>query len=118
VEFANFAFGNGIFGWIIVGLIAGWLADIATGGRKGDVQASFALGVAGALVGGVILTFLFGGSLSFLFDGGTGLIMSIVVAFVGAMQLSFIVRSVMGARSPVFGRALPRNGVEESRPLG
>ena len=93
VEFAKINFGLGIFGWIIVGLVAGWLADMANGGPNSNLPVSFALGIAGALIGGFIL--------GFLFNGTTGLIMSIVVAFIGAMLLSFIVRKVMGSNSPV-----------------
>ncbi len=93
VEVAKINFGLGIVGWIIVGLVAGWLADKANGGRDSNLPVSFALGIVGALIGGFIL--------GFLFDGQTGLIMSIVVAFIGAMLLSFVVRKVMGSNSPV-----------------
>jgi uncharacterized membrane protein YeaQ/YmgE (transglycosylase-associated protein family) len=93
VEFAKINFGIGIVGWIVVGLIAGWLADVANGGPNSNLPVSFALGIVGALIGGFIL--------GLLFDGTTGVIMSIVVAFIGAMLLSFIVRKVMGANSPV-----------------
>lgn len=93
VEFAKINFGIGIVGWIIVGLVAGWLADMANGGPNSNLPVSFALGIVGALIGGFVL--------GLLFDGSTGLIMSIVVAFIGAMLLSFIVRKLMGANSPV-----------------
>src|SRR5436309_15238339 len=93
VEFAKINFGIGIVGWIVVGLVAGWLADMANGGPNSNLLVSFALGIVGALVGGFIL--------GLLFDGSTGLIMSIVVAFIGAMLRSFIVRKVMAAHSLV-----------------
>lgn len=93
VEFAKINFGLGIVGWIIVGLVAGWLADMANGGPNSNLPVSFALGIVGALVGGFVL--------GLLFDGSTGLIMSIVVAFIGAMLLTWVVRKVMGSNSPV-----------------
>lgn len=93
VEFARINFGIGIIGWIIVGLVAGWLADVVNGGRNNTLLQSFILGIVGALVGGFIL--------GFFFDGQTGLILSIVVAFIGALILTWIVRAVTKGNSPV-----------------
>jgi uncharacterized membrane protein YeaQ/YmgE (transglycosylase-associated protein family) len=93
VELAKINFGIGIIGWIIVGLVAGWLADKVNGGPNSSLGVSFVLGIVGALVGGFIL--------GFFFDGQTGLILSIVVAFIGALVLTWIVRAIMGSRSPV-----------------
>ena len=93
VEFAKINFGLGLIGWIIVGLVAGWLADQVNGGPTSNLLVSFILGIAGALIGGFIL--------GFIFNGRTGLILSIVVAFIGALILTWIVRAIMGSRSPV-----------------
>ncbi len=93
VEFAKINFGLGLIGWIIVGLVAGWLADKVNGGPNSNLLVSFILGIVGALVGGFIL--------GFIFNGRTGLILSIVVAFIGALILTWIVRAIMGSRSPI-----------------
>lgn len=86
-------FGLGIFGWIIVGLIGGWLANMANGGRNNNLIGSFILGIVGAIVGGLLI--------GLFVDAQVGLIMSIVVAFIGAMLLTWVVRKVAGANSPV-----------------
>ncbi len=93
VEFAKINFGLGLIGWIIVGLVAGWRADKVNGGPNSNLLVSFILGIAGALIGGFIL--------GFIFNGRTGLILSIVVAFIGALILTWIVRAIMGSRSPI-----------------
>ncbi len=93
VQFGAINFGIGIIGWIVVGLVAGWLADMANGGRNNTLVQSFILGILGALIGGIIL--------GLVFNGTTGLIMSIVVAFIGALLLTWIVRAITKGNSPV-----------------
>lgn len=73
-----------IFAWIIVGLIAGWLAEQFTGRRHGLVM-NLMVGVVGALVGG----FLFGSLLGFEYQRGLNLA-TIVVATVGAVVFLFL----------------------------
>ncbi len=43
----------GIFAWIIVGLLAGWLAHAVLGGR-GGLFGNIAVGLIGAIVGGFL----------------------------------------------------------------
>ena len=43
----------GVIAWIVVGLIAGWLAHVIMGGR-GGVLGNIAVGLVGAIVGGFI----------------------------------------------------------------
>jgi uncharacterized membrane protein YeaQ/YmgE (transglycosylase-associated protein family) len=43
----------GIIAWIIVGLIAGWLAHVILGGR-GGIFGNLAVGLVGAIVGGFL----------------------------------------------------------------
>lgn len=43
----------GIFMWIVIGLIAGWLATQILGGRGGLLH-NLAVGLVGAIVGGVL----------------------------------------------------------------
>ena len=40
--------------WIVVGLIAGWLAHVILGGR-GNLLYNLAVGLVGAIVGGAVL---------------------------------------------------------------
>ena len=93
LTFAAINFGLGIIGWIIVGLIAGWLAHMVAGSGRGGVISDLIVGLIGAFVGGIIL--------GFFFNGTTGVVLSIVVAFIGALILTWIVRAIAGGRSPV-----------------
>lgn len=68
-----------IIGWIIVGLIAGWLAERITG-RNHSLAMNLLVGIVGAMVGG----FLFGSILGFDFPRGLN-IASILVATAGAV---------------------------------
>jgi len=79
------------FVWfILVGLIAGWLAGVLVKGGGFGVVGDIVVGVLGALVGG----FLFG---VLGFSGGGGLLGSIVVATVGAVVLIFVLRLIKRA---------------------
>jgi uncharacterized membrane protein YeaQ/YmgE (transglycosylase-associated protein family) len=76
---------GGLLWWIVVGLIAGWLAGKVMKGGGYGVLADIVLGILGAIVGG----WLFGALHIFI---GYGLIGSILVAFVGAVILVWITR--------------------------
>jgi len=81
---------GGLIWWIIVGLIAGWLAGkVMRGGGFGTLM-DILIGMAGSVIGG----WLFG--MIGLFSGG-GLIGSILVAFVGACFLLWLVRLIKKA---------------------
>jgi uncharacterized membrane protein YeaQ/YmgE (transglycosylase-associated protein family) len=75
--------------WIVVGLIAGWLAGQVMKGRGYGVVVDIILGILGGIVGG----FVFG--LLGLHAGG--LIGEIVVAFAGAVILVWVARKVKKA---------------------
>ena len=71
--------------WILVGLIAGWLAGLMMRGGGYGIIADIILGMLGGVVGGWVFNAL----------GvwpGAGLIGSILVSFVGAVILVFITR--------------------------
>jgi uncharacterized membrane protein YeaQ/YmgE (transglycosylase-associated protein family) len=74
--------------WIVVGLIAGWLASLVMGRGGYGIIGDIVVGLIGAVIGG----FLF----SLLGLGASGLIGSIIVAFVGAIILILIVRALTG----------------------
>jgi uncharacterized membrane protein YeaQ/YmgE (transglycosylase-associated protein family) len=80
----------GILSWIIVGLVAGWLAGVVMKGGGYGVVVDIVLGVLGAIVGG----WLFG--VLGIYPGG-GLFGSIIVAFVGAVVLVWVTRLIKRA---------------------
>jgi uncharacterized membrane protein YeaQ/YmgE (transglycosylase-associated protein family) len=77
----------GILSWIVVGLIAGWLAGMVMKGSGFGVIVDIIVGVVGALLGGWIAT-------TFLNIGGmSGInLQSILVAFGGAVLLLLVLR--------------------------
>ena len=86
----------GILAWIIVGIIAGWLAGVVMKGRGYGVVADMLLGIVGAIVGGFLAGALFG-----VADPISGFnLTTIIVAFIGAVIVVAIVRALPG-RSPV-----------------
>ena len=79
------------FVWfILVGLVAGWLAGVLVRGGDFGVIGDIVVGVLGALLGG----FIFG---SLGVSAGGGLLGSIVVATIGAIVLIFILRFIKRA---------------------
>jgi uncharacterized membrane protein YeaQ/YmgE (transglycosylase-associated protein family) len=77
----------GIISWIVVGLIAGLLARfLLPGDDPGGLILTTLIGMAGAVVGGVLIGVL-GGA------GATGFnVWSILVATLGAVMLLFVYR--------------------------
>jgi uncharacterized membrane protein YeaQ/YmgE (transglycosylase-associated protein family) len=75
----------GILSWIIVGLIAGWLAGQVMKGGGYGVLVDIILGILGGIVGGWVFGLLG------IWSGGR-IIGSIIVAFVGAVILVGITR--------------------------
>ena len=73
--------------WIVVGLIAGWLASAVVGGGYGLIG-DIVVGVVGAFLGGFLFRAL---NVSAPFGGIAG---TIVVAFVGAVVLLVVLRLV------------------------
>ncbi len=78
--------------WIVVGLIAGAIAARVVAGRGFGCIADIVVGVAGAIIGGFLLSSLFGMS------GNVGFFGSIVVAFIGAAALLAVLKLVSGGR--------------------
>jgi uncharacterized membrane protein YeaQ/YmgE (transglycosylase-associated protein family) len=84
----------GILSWIIVGLIAGWLAGELMRGSGFGVVGDIIIGIVGALLGGFLASALFGvGNPLSGINVGT-----ILVAFLGSVVLIAILRLVRGAR--------------------
>lgn len=83
----------GILSWIILGLIAGFLASVVMKGGGYGIIGDIIVGIVGALIGGFVFSLFGGGGVSGLNIG------SIVVAFVGACILIAILRAVSGRRA-------------------
>ncbi len=80
----------GILAWIIIGLIAGWLAGLVMKGSGYGVLGDIIIGIIGALIGGFLASVLFGVGIS-----GFNL-PSLIIAFLGAVILVAIVRALPG----------------------
>jgi uncharacterized membrane protein YeaQ/YmgE (transglycosylase-associated protein family) len=79
------------FVWfILIGLVAGWLAGQLMKGGGFGVVGDIVVGVVGAILGG----FLFG---ALGLSGGGGLIGSLIVATLGAVVLLFLLRLIKRA---------------------
>lgn len=80
----------GILAWIIVGLIAGWLAGLVMKGSGYGIIGDVILGIIGALVGGFLAGALFG-----VEDPLSGIdLPTLLVAFLGAVVTVAIVRLI------------------------
>jgi uncharacterized membrane protein YeaQ/YmgE (transglycosylase-associated protein family) len=73
--------------FLLIGLIAGALAGRVVSGHGYGVLGDIAVGVVGAFLGGWIFT-------TFLGVGGGGVLMSLVMAFIGAIALLWLIRMV------------------------
>ncbi len=83
-----------LLAWIVVGLIAGWLAGVIVKGGGYGIIGDIILGIVGALVGGFLASFLLG-----MPSPLTGInITTIIVAIIGAIIVVFIFRALAGAR--------------------
>ena len=81
--------------WVIVGGIAGWLAGMVVQGTGLGVIGDVIVGIVGALIGGFVLSLLLPGTFGISgFNLG-----SLVVAFIGAVILLFVVKLFTGRRA-------------------
>ncbi len=82
----------GILSWIVVGLIAGWLAGLVLKGGGYGVIGNIVIGVIGGLLGGWIAS-----SLLHIGAGVNGInLESILVAFAGSVVLIVLLRLIRG----------------------
>jgi len=77
---------EGIILFIVIGLIAGWLAGVLVKGGGFGILGDIVVGVLGAVIGG----YLFG----VVGIGGRGLLGEVLVATVGAILLIFVLRLI------------------------
>ena len=80
---------HSVIAWVIIGLIAGWLAGTVSRGRGFGCIANILVGLVGAILGGWIFTKLgiFGG----------GFLYSVAAATLGAVVLVSIARLFSGS---------------------
>ena len=81
---------GGLLMWLIVGLIAGWLAGQFMRGGGFGLIGDIIVGIIGAFLGGLLFGVLMPGS-------SVGFVGSIVVAFIGAILLIAILRALSGS---------------------
>ncbi len=79
---------SAVIWWLIVGLVAGFLASLVMRGGGYGIVGDIVVGLVGALIGGFLA--------SLLGLGSSGLIGTIIVAFIGACILIAILRAVTG----------------------
>jgi uncharacterized membrane protein YeaQ/YmgE (transglycosylase-associated protein family) len=84
---------GGLLAWLLVGLVAGFLAGQVMKGSGYGIVGDILMGIVGAFVGGFLASLLG-------ITGTAGLLGSIIVAFIGAVVLIALVRALPG-RSPV-----------------
>ena len=85
--------GHGLIAWVIIGVIAGWLTGKLMKGSGFGFLMDMVVGLVGALVGGFLTTHMGLGGV-----GQHGLVMSIIIATLGAVVLTFLLRLITGNR--------------------
>jgi uncharacterized membrane protein YeaQ/YmgE (transglycosylase-associated protein family) len=83
-----------ILGWIVFGAFVGWLATMVMGKRGGGCLVNIALGLVGALAGGVLFSALGPG----FHYNHHGFIVSTLVAVIGAIIVIAIWNAITGHR--------------------
>jgi len=90
VHFFFFFLSSSLLGWIVIGLLAGWIAGEVSRGAGFGCLGNVAIGMVGSILGGWIFSKLgiFGG----------GFIYSLAAATVGAVMLVLIARLFTGGK--------------------
>jgi uncharacterized membrane protein YeaQ/YmgE (transglycosylase-associated protein family) len=86
--------GHGIIAWIIIGALAGWITGKIMKGSGYGFFMDMVVGLVGALIGGFISSHLGLGGV-----GEHGLIVSILIAVVGAVILTLLLRLITGNKA-------------------
>ncbi|MBV9600455.1 MAG: GlsB/YeaQ/YmgE family stress response membrane protein [Chloroflexi bacterium] len=85
-----------IIAWIVLGLIAGWIAGMVMRGGGYGIIGDIVLGIVGAIIGGWITGAVLGSDMVNGFN-----IQSLIVAVIGAIVLIAISRLFTGNRARV-----------------
>jgi uncharacterized membrane protein YeaQ/YmgE (transglycosylase-associated protein family) len=78
--------GLGIIGWIVVGAIAGWIAEKMTSSDHG-LLTNIVVGIVGGVIGGFLAN-----ALNLQIAGG--FVSALIVATIGAVILLFVLRAI------------------------
>jgi uncharacterized membrane protein YeaQ/YmgE (transglycosylase-associated protein family) len=81
---------HSLIAWLIIGVVAGWLAGLLVKGGGFGLIGDIVVGVIGAFIGGWLAGVLH-------IHIGSGMISSIITAVIGAVLLIFILRLVRRA---------------------
>jgi len=87
-----------VLGWLVIGLIAGWLASMIMGRGGYGIVGDIVVGLIGAFIGGLIADLLDIGGPS---AGDPFSWVSLIFAVIGAIVLIAIVRALSGSRARV-----------------
>lgn len=82
-----------IIAWLLVGLVAGWIANMIMSSGAGGLLADIIIGIVGALVGGFLAGLLLGGDFISGFNFTT-----LIVSIIGAIVVIALYRLVTGQR--------------------
>jgi uncharacterized membrane protein YeaQ/YmgE (transglycosylase-associated protein family) len=90
IHFFGIAVRTSLLGWIIIGLVAGWIAGEVSRGSGFGCLGNVAIGLVGSILGGWIFSKLgiFGG----------GFVYSLAAATVGAVALVLVARLFTGGK--------------------
>src|SRR5205085_12164648 len=83
---------GGLVAWLIIGLLAGWLAGVIMPGKGFGLIGDLIIGLVGAFLGGLLINLL-------VPDATFGFWGSLVVALIGACILVYILHAVMSSRT-------------------
>ena len=82
---------GGLIAWLIVGLVAGFLANVFIRGRSSGCIGNIIVGLVGSVIGGLLASVLG-------FGGQYYLVGTIVISFIGACILLAVLQFVTGGR--------------------
>ena len=90
VHFFGISISSSLIGWVIIGLLAGWVAGLLSRGSGFGCLGNLFIGLIGSVLGGWIFSKLgiFGG----------GFLYSLAAATIGAVLLCAVARLVSGGR--------------------
>jgi uncharacterized membrane protein YeaQ/YmgE (transglycosylase-associated protein family) len=88
VHFFGVSISSSLLAWIVIGLLAGWIAGMLSRGSGFGCLGNIALGLIGSVLGGWVFS-----KLGIL---GGGLVYSLAAATVGAVLLSSVARLFSG----------------------
>lgn len=81
-----------IIAWLVVGLIAGWIAGLVVEGHGFGILGDMVVGIIGALIGGFVGSLLFGWQVTGLNLG------TIILSVIGAVVLLTIIKALTPRR--------------------